>query len=338
MPRTVRLDAPLAWHHVWARGIERRPVFAGVTDQRDFLERLAQLVHAGRLAIYAWALMGNHFHLLAQTGNRSLSSSMRVLLGGYATAFNLRHNRAGHLFQNRFKSTLVDSETYLLELVRYIHLNPLRAGRVASLDALDRYRWTGHGALLGHHTSSWQDCDFILSHFGSTSKAARKAYRAFVGEGLRAPRPDLRGGGIRHGSDGARYFDRIARGREAWSFDERLLGNARFTRSVLDEINDGATPLPRRVGSPQLLAHVVNRLVRQTGCSRAELLSNGKRPDVVRARQALCFVAVRHGALPIAHVARYLGVHPTTVLRAVGVGYDALAQIGCTARDLLPTG
>jgi len=157
MPRLARLDAPLVLHHVWDRGIERRSIFADDEDRSEFLGRLAALVRAEHFAVYAWALMSNHFHLLLRTGNRGLSSSMQVLLGGYAAAFNCRHERCGHLFQNRFKSTVVDEDGYCLELVRYIHLNPLRAGVVADLERLGHYRWTGHATLLGHLETSWQD-------------------------------------------------------------------------------------------------------------------------------------------------------------------------------------
>jgi REP element-mobilizing transposase RayT len=321
---------------VWARGIERRAIFTSTIDRLDFLERLAQLVHAGCLAVYAWALMGNHFHLLVRTGHRGLSSSMRILLGGYATAFNLRRNRTGHLFQNRFKSTLVDREAYFLELVRYIHLNPVRAKVVADLEALDRYRWTGHASLLGHHTWSWYNCDVVLSQFGSTLSAARDAYRTFVADALAVTEPVLDGGGMRRWGGVWTHLQQIARGREAWSFDERIPGDDRFAGTVLDQLNTIPAPPARRAPAPEIIAHLVAELVRRTGCSTSELVSNSKRPDVVRARQALCYIAVCHAALPIRHVAQCVRIHPTTVLRSVRLGAHALSALGCAAAELLP--
>jgi REP element-mobilizing transposase RayT len=118
------------------------------------------------LAVLAWALFHNHFHLLVRTGERPLATTMRRLLTGYAGGFNRRHKRAGHLFQNRYKSILVEEEPYLLELVRYVHLNPLRARILTTLDMLDEYPWTGHSAVLGRVPRPWQAVGEVLRCFG----------------------------------------------------------------------------------------------------------------------------------------------------------------------------
>jgi REP element-mobilizing transposase RayT len=128
MPRQPRLDAPGTFHHVIGRGIEGTKIFRNRGDREDFLDRLGKLCEAKALSVYAWALLGTHFHLLARSGNQSLSHSMSRLLTGYVVNFNRRHKRYGHLFQNRYKSILCEEDPYLLELARYIHLNPLRAG------------------------------------------------------------------------------------------------------------------------------------------------------------------------------------------------------------------
>ena len=147
MPRQPRLDAPETLHHVMVRGLERGVLFRDDTDRADFVARVAALAERGALTVYAWALLPNHAHLLVRTGQRPLARSMRSLLTGYAGAFNRRHHRVGHLFQNRYKSIVVEEEPYLLELVRYLHLNPLRAKVVPDLRRLDRYPWT---EVLGH--------------------------------------------------------------------------------------------------------------------------------------------------------------------------------------------
>ena len=130
MPRGPRLDAPGVVHHVIARGIERRNIFRTDDDREDFLERLTVVTRGDKAFVYAWSLIPNHFHLAIRTGTTGLSTIMRRLMTGYAVAFNRRYKRHGHLFQNRFKSIVVDDDAYLLGLVRYIHLNPLRAGLV----------------------------------------------------------------------------------------------------------------------------------------------------------------------------------------------------------------
>ena len=126
MPRSSRLDAPGVLHHVMGRGIERKEIFIDNKDRGDFITRLTTLADDGSMDIYAFALLPNHFHLLCKTKKRPLSSSMRKLLTGYAVRFNRRHKRHGHLFQNRYKSIVCQEDAYLLELVRYIHLNLLR--------------------------------------------------------------------------------------------------------------------------------------------------------------------------------------------------------------------
>ncbi len=149
MPRQPRLDAPGLLQHVMARGIERRKLFRDDKDRESFLERFAIILEETQTQCYAWALIPNHFHLLLRTGPIPLSKVMRRLMTGYAVTFNKRHKRAGHLFQNRYKSVVCEEDAYLLELIRYIHLNPLRAGLVKDLQELDKYPWTGHSAILG---------------------------------------------------------------------------------------------------------------------------------------------------------------------------------------------
>jgi REP element-mobilizing transposase RayT len=107
------------------RGLERRVIFTDDVDRDDFLARVTPMAAAGSWSVYAWALLPNHAHLLVRTGARPLPRCMRSLLTGYAGAFNRRHKRSGHLFQNRYKSIVVEEESYLLELVRYLHLNPM---------------------------------------------------------------------------------------------------------------------------------------------------------------------------------------------------------------------
>ena len=168
------------------------------------MARLGSLAEAGALTVYAWALVPNHAHLLVRTGSRPLSRSMRSLLTGYAGAFNRRHHRVGHRFQNGDTSILVEAEPYLLELVRYLHLNSPRAKGLADLRTLARYPWTGHSALLGSVPRAWQDTQSLLTQFGPSRRRAVAAYRAFVAAGLRqGSRPDLQGGGLRRSLGGA---------------------------------------------------------------------------------------------------------------------------------------
>ena len=191
MPRSSRLDAPGVLHHVMGRGIERRKIFIDKRDRQDFITRLAALAEDSSMDIYAWALLPNHFHLLCKTKKRPLSSSMRKLLTGYAVNFNRRHKRHGHLFQNRYKSIICQEDAYLLELVRYVHLNLLRAGIVKNMGELNKSPWSGHSALGGRVERKWQETKYILSFFGKPSLGSKR-YLKFVSEGIeQGRRPEL---------------------------------------------------------------------------------------------------------------------------------------------------
>src|SRR4030043_230519 len=175
MARQATLDAPGTLHHVMIRGIERSPIFKDDDDRQDFISRMGVLAKETGTKILAWALMRNHVHLLFFSGSAGISQLMRRLLTGYALRYNLRHGRNGHLFQNRYKSIICEEDTYLLELVRYIHLNPLRASAVKSVGELDRYPWSGHKILMGEAKNDWQEREYVLHQF---HKGEGKAIRA----------------------------------------------------------------------------------------------------------------------------------------------------------------
>ena len=172
MPRQARLDAPGTLHHVILRGSERGQIVADRQDREAFVARLGAGATATGTTIYAWALLPNHAHLLLRSGPRGLPRFMRRLLTGYAQAYNRRHRRHGHLFQNRYKSLVVEADAYFRDLVRYLHLNPLRAKLVPDLPRLDRSPWCGHRGLLRRESPAWQDRAYVLSWFGRSERAA----------------------------------------------------------------------------------------------------------------------------------------------------------------------
>ena len=160
MPRKARIDAPGAVQHVIIRGIEKKDIFRTDADRRNFLKRFGTIVADSETACYAWALMPNHIHLLLRTGLMPISTVMRRLLTGYAVSFNRKYNRHGHLFQNRYKSILCQEDPYLKELVRYIHLNPLRADLVTDMTVLNTYPWSGHSVIMGKTRREWQNVEY----------------------------------------------------------------------------------------------------------------------------------------------------------------------------------
>jgi putative transposase len=211
MPRQARLDIPGLVYHVMARGIEGREIFCSDKDRDSFLHRLAEIVSdIGGPTVYAWTLIPNHFHLLIRPNQMRLSTVMQRLMTGYALNFNKAHKRIGHLFQNRYKSIVVEEDPYFLELVRYIHLNPLRANIVGTMNELDKYRYCGHSSITGHSDCQFQAVDDILLRFADNRPLALKAYEEFVEAGVeQGTREDLRGGGLIRSAGGV--FALVAR-------------------------------------------------------------------------------------------------------------------------------
>ena len=197
MPRQARLDAPGTFHHVIVRGIEKRRIVDDRRDRSNFVSRMGQVSSDTETVIYAWTLMTNHAHIFLRSGAHGLSRFMRRFLTGYAITYNRRHKRHGHLFQNRYKSIVCDEDVYFRELVRYIHLNPIRAKVVKTMSELEKYRWCGHSVVMGRIKHEWQDRDYVLSWFGKKEGEARRAYRQYVEEGIgQRRRPELVGGGL----------------------------------------------------------------------------------------------------------------------------------------------
>ncbi len=236
MPRRARLDAPGTLHHVIVRGIEKRRIVDDVADRKSFVDRLGELAAATETGIYAWALMTNHAHILLRSSEIGLSGFMRRLLTGYAIYYNRRHRRWGHLFQNRYKSIICDEDAYFKELVRYIHLNPLRAKLVKNLSKLERYRWSGHGVIMGKVKYDWQDRDYVLRWFGQKEGAAQKGYRSYVEKGIaQGRRPELVGGGLIRSLGGWSAVKALRRTGDRELSDERILGRGEFVEQILKE-------------------------------------------------------------------------------------------------------
>jgi hypothetical protein len=241
---------------------------------------------------------------------------MRSLLTGYAGAFNRRYRRIGHLFQNRYRSTVVEEEPYLLELVRYIHLNPIRAQIVRGLRELERYPWTGHSALLGGVSRAWQAAAPILEQFGPTVARARQAYREFVADGIaRGRRPELQGGGLIRSAGGWAAVVARRREREAYVGDARVLGGSDFVEALYREVRPRA-PVPAAADLDVICALVC----RHVNVVPETLRQGGRKAAISRARAGIAYLWVErlgHAGRPLAP---YLGIHPAVVYQAARRG------------------
>lgn len=314
MPRSARLDIPGLLQHVIVRGIERCDIFHDDDDRALFLERLTSLLITTGTACYAWALMSNHFHLLLKPTVFPLSHFMRRLLTGYAVVFNRKHSRSGHLFQNRYKSIVCEEESYLLELVRYIHLNPLRAGLVLDMSELDRYPWSGHSVLMGNCTIEGQDTVVILERFGRNKARARQKYLEFVSDGVAAGRRnDLVGGGLKR-SQGERVpTDEIE------CFDERILGSGAFVEGLIRQ-----EELRGKIGKAISLPELIARICKILELESANVRQPSKARSLAEARGLICWFAVRKLGYIGTVVGKELYLGPTGVSIAVRRGEKAL--------------
>ncbi|MDY6974160.1 MAG: transposase [Thermodesulfobacteriota bacterium] len=319
MPRQPRLDAPGTLHHVMGRGIERIKIFNNKKDREDFLKRVADLCDADALSVYAWALMSNHYHLLLRTGNQLLSNSMRKLLTGYVVNYNRRHKRYGHLFQNRYKSIICEDDPYLLELTRYIHLNPVRAGIVKNLKELKGYQWCGHSAIIGSAKRKWQDRDTVLAYFGKSEKRAIERYEDFVGEGIEVgSRPDLVGGGLISSLGGWSQVLSLRRAGTKIFSDERILGSSEFVNKVIADAEEKAKETLRLTMKVTDLPFLAQKVCNGQGIDEARLRSGLRKRDVVKTRRIFCQIAVKKMGYSGADVARFLGINTSAVNRETG--------------------
>lgn len=318
MPRLARLDAPGVLHHVMIRGIERRKIFRNVKDREDFLDRLAVLLPETKASCYAWAFLPNHAHFLFRTGDIPLATLMRRLLTGYVVGFNRRHKRHGHLFQNRYKSIVCQEDIYLRELVRYIHLNPVRKGIVGTLGELNRYAYSGHSALMGRKKRLWQDADYVFSYFADTTEKARKGYFSYMKAGLdQGRRKELTGGGLIRSLGGWTEVKKHGlKSRQYVKSDERILGGSDFVDEVLSHANER---FERKYELKRLgydLDRVAARVAEIYAIEVKDIFLKGKYQKRVKARSLFCFWAVRELGMTLTELAGHLAIS------VPGVGYS----------------
>jgi len=300
-----------------ARGIEKGLIYLDDQDRKKMLERIAAAAPTTDTSVYAWSLMPNHYHLLVRSGEAGLSKFMRRVQTGYAGDFNRRHRRTGYVFQNRFKSILVEEEPYFLELVRYLHLNPLRAGLVKNLKGLEAFPWSGHASLVGKRKTTWQDTEYVLSLFASDLNRAMAAYKGFVSDGRKqGRRPELVGGGLVASVGGVEQMVSFRRGRERWSSDERVLGSGEFVLESLKQSDQNRLHRIRPEQQADWVVGLVSELSRIAKINKLEVLGKSRRRPVTNVRAAVCWLSVTSLGLPAATVARLLGIRRQAVLQA----------------------
>jgi len=317
MPRQARLDAPGTLHHVMIHGIEGIKIFKNDKDRDDFISHIRELVKKTNTRVLAWVLMENHVHFLLISGHPGLSPFMRSLLTGYAVRFNRKYKRSGHLFQNRYKSIVCEEEPYLLELVRYIHLNPLRAMVVSSIEELNRYRWSGHSNLIGRRKNDWQEREYVLKYFSEDKKKSVRSYRRFIKEGKdQGVRSELVGGGLVRSAGGWSQVLSFREKKTNVEYDSRILGGGDFVANILREAD---AKLKRQLKDRKKggsVDKVIKTMCKKDGITEQELQYGSKRRKVSKVRAKISCHLSQKG-VTMAEIARHVGVSTSAIAKAI---------------------
>jgi len=260
---------------------------------------------------------------------------MRRLLTGYAVSYNRRHKRHGQLFQNRYKSIICQEDAYLQELVRYIHLNPLRAKIVTDMKELDLYSYCGHSVLMGKERRDWQDIEYVLSFFGKRIGEARKKYRSYVEKGIpMGRRPELVGGGLIRSLGG---WDEIKKmrltGQDRIKSDQRILGESDFVLDVLSESEENFSRKYKLKSRGFNFEKVVDRISLLFQLDKDYITGRGRQKDRVLARDLLCYWAAIELGIPMVDLAGKLDMTLAAVSYAVKRGEKIAKEEGCQLED-----
>ena len=318
MPRRARLDAPGTLHHVMVRGIEQQKIVTDNSDRDNFVGRMGDIAVETGTAIFAWALMNNHAHILLKSGQSGLPTFMRRLLTGYAVSYNRQHGRYGHLFQNRYKSIICEEDPYFKELVRYIHLNPLRGNLVTSLEGLDRYPWSGHAVILGKIKRKWQYTDYVLKWFGRKPGPAKKTYRRYLTAGIKqGRRPELVGGGLVRSLGGWSAVKALRRSTTKEKSDERILGSGDFVESLLAQADEKMRYQISDEDQLNGVVEVIGEACKKDRVSINALKAGSRIHGVSLIRARLAEKLVMEYGLSLAETARQLGVTTPAIANVI---------------------
>jgi REP element-mobilizing transposase RayT len=302
-------------------------VFNDDADRDFFVERLGTVLSDTETHCFAWSLMPNHFHLLLKTGATPIARVMKRLLTSYAMHYNRRHRRNGHLFQNRYKSILCQEDSYLLELVRYIHLNPLRAKLVVDMKELGKNRYSGHGVLLGNVVAEWQNTQYVLRLFGDKLSVARRCYREFVQNGIAAGRRrELTGGGLIRSLGGWSAAKALRKAGALQKGDERILGDGEFVEKVLSQAKEAFERKYRLQAKGVHIDQIAARVAAIMGIDPAEVWAAGKQHKMVQARSLLCYWATAELGASQAWLSKKLGLSQAAISLSVARGCQVARQ------------
>ncbi len=294
MPRQGRIEIVGSLYHVISRGIERKKIFSDNQDREEFVRRFNKGLEETNCMCYAWVLMDNHFHLLLKPLKQPISQLMRKLLSGYVGYYNARHKRVGHLFQNRYKSILCQEDVYLKELIRYIHLNPVRSKRVETIAELKSFCWSSHPALLGKKLQCIQYVEEVLGLFGDKKLEARKSYLKFLKEGwYQGYKKEYSGGGLLRSVGGMKGIRLLKRFKEKWQYDSRILGSGDFVEQCLKDYDD-EEQIKLKIQHNYTIETLSDKICQHFKIAKKELYSGRRYRSLSLAKGVLAYIATEY--------------------------------------------
>lgn len=321
MPRVGRLHIAGGLYHVMGRGLERRWIFEEDADKEWFLNRFGECLNKAKAQCFAWSLMSNHYHFLIRVGSDPLSCVMSSLLGSYGTYYNRRYSRVGYVFQNRFKSILCDENQYLLALVKYIHLNPLKSRMLPDLEALATYRWTGHAGMLGHKKRNWHQVDPVLSLFSHNRTRALYLYQLFmqeVDDGMQEQ--NLSGGGLIRSYGGWEEVSKLRKRNIQCIGDERILGSDEFVQRVIAQDELKLTKEAHFNRKDWDMKKLAERVCELTGLDFTELSGKARNNKLSKAKALICYLAKEVLGYSLTQIADFLNISQPAVSKWVKKG------------------
>ena len=295
MARKPRIHYPGAFYHVILRGNGGQEIFYSKADRSRFYLLLQEGIERYGHRLHAFCLMTNHLHLVVQVGDMPLAKILQNISFRYTRYINKKKKRNGHLFQGRYKAILIDADSYLLELVRYIHNNPLRTGLV---NKPEQYQWSSHRAYLDKETVTWLTTDFVLSQFAKNEKKARQQFQAFC----------LKGGNEERREE-------FHQG----TFDGRILGNDGFSENVLAMAKE-------RFHAPVSVEQLVKVVCKVYRMNEQAIVVPGKHQPGAEARAVMAYFAQEAGKPSLTELGKYFQRDPTAMSRAAGRLRERLAN------------
>lgn len=327
MPRQARIDFPGAIHHVIARGNERRVIFKDDDDRTEFLERLEKAIEETGCECHAWVLMPNHFHLLIKTGDKPLSKLMGSLQTGYAIYFNAKYKRRGHLYQNRYKSILCQEDSFYMELLRYIHLNPIRAKILENITQLDKYPWTGHSTIMGKTKRKWQSINSVVMWFNKNKTKALLEYKEFIKQGMHQGYcDDYMGGGMKRSYGGWDNVKAIIQSQGNCRGDDRILGDGEFVEEILKEYGKEKERIKYKIKNWNI-EKIAKEVLKILALDKKELRKKRSNNKISKAKEIIAYQSYEIFGINGVKVADYFGISRTAVGKLIKKGEQASSEM-----------